>query len=737
MPTNNNAENAGSASAAATNPTLNLTPAAGQGAPDLQVSLAASTPAASPELGASPTRTGQDLLDQLEREAKVYGCSPEGIQQKLSQSAELLQQAGYKLDQPLDARFLDRLHQLSPQDGCGTKPSSVNALERAYKALTGTRFPALIRSCLAAAKMTCKALACVVGITVELFRFGRKDQYGGITGMTPDQALTIDQALAANGIVVAAYCALSQDAAYIRLPSIIDEILGRQSFGALLMDLRHRTKLTQRALLEQLEQQHHIRLSGRLLNCWEEDYFLPAQSQRNVVTALDALYQAKGKLLAAWEQRDPRQIGEISALPFRMWPLRAQNQFRRLVDCRTANSEKLPRPARTNQWTGPNTEAAFRLFCERFFGFLVLEKQLEPENVSLTLLGDWKLVHACFDWGKQKVGRKQYNVVESWRTGTLCGLYRSFFPHLADDAAQEDYWQQLPKSATKAVTIKPGVIRRVVVPLLNWTERWNHHLALTRAQAVNFLKQNTFIRTPYLSRAQPLFEAGVGLNKIIDRLAARARLLPPRILSRRAAIQCRRLAEAALLLCWYLRPNMFLLIKCGQVVIVDGLKIRLTLPEDQFRNRGMAGSKDGLSGLLPNWPCVHLLLRRYLEEARPILLGDPNLRGNQDAGYLFIDAFTMRRGLLQKSLMAGGPIQEKSFYYDIVLTLGCNPWAVRYLFAVHAWNHGATTDQIAQATQTTAAAAAITFEKVEGAHKTQQAIDTVSNVLFPKKRNKK
>ena len=117
----------GSATAAATNPTLNLTPAAGQGAPDLQVSLAASTPAASPELGASPTRTGQDLLDQLEREAKVYGCSPEGIQQKLSQSAELLQQAGYKLDQPLDARFLDRLHQLSPQDGCG-KPSQVPSM---------------------------------------------------------------------------------------------------------------------------------------------------------------------------------------------------------------------------------------------------------------------------------------------------------------------------------------------------------------------------------------------------------------------------------------------------------------------------------------------------------------------------------------------------------------------------------------------------------------------------------
>jgi hypothetical protein len=96
----------------------------------------------------------------------------------------------------------------------------------------------------------------------------------------------------------------------------------------------------------------------------------------------------------------------------------------------------------------------------------------------------------------------------------------------------------------------------------------------------------------------------------------------------------------------------------------------------------------------------------------------------------------MRRGLLQKSLMAGGPIQEKSFYYDIVLTLGCNPWAVRYLFAVHAWNHGATIDQIARATQITTATAAKTFDKVQGAKRTQQASDTVSNVLFPKKGKK-
>ena len=43
MPAINIAENAGLATAVATNPTLNLTPAAGQGAPDLQVSLAAST----------------------------------------------------------------------------------------------------------------------------------------------------------------------------------------------------------------------------------------------------------------------------------------------------------------------------------------------------------------------------------------------------------------------------------------------------------------------------------------------------------------------------------------------------------------------------------------------------------------------------------------------------------------------------------------------------------------------
>ena len=427
---------------------------------------------------------------------------------------------------------------------------------------------------------------------------------------------------------------------------------------------------------------------------------------------MDALYQAKGKLLAAWEQRDPRQIGEIFALPFRMWPPRAQNQFRRLVDYRTANSEKLPQPARTNQWTGPNTEAAFRLFCEQFFGFLVLEKQLEPENVSLTLLGDWKLVHACFDWGKQKVGRKQYNVVESWRTGTLCGLYRSFFPHLADDAAQEDYWQQLPKSATKAVTIKPGVIRRVVVPLLNWTEQWNHHLALTRAQAVNFLKQNTFIRTPYLSRAQPLFEARVDLNKIIRSPGGpcpAAAAPHPQPQGRHPMPQACRSRPAALLVSaaqhvpahqmWPSRDRG----RPENTLDAAGGSI------PQPRHGGEQGRPERAAAQLAVCPPAPASI---LEEARPILLGDPNLRGNQDAGYLFIDAFTMRRGLLQKSLMAGGPIQEKSFYYDIVLTLGCNPWAVRYLFAVHAWSQGATIDQIAQATQPPTATAAITFEKV-------------------------
>jgi hypothetical protein len=62
------------------------------------------------------------------------GRSPEAMQQKSSECAELLQQTGYKLDQPLDAQFLDRLHQLSCQDACGAKSSSIKALETAYVA---------------------------------------------------------------------------------------------------------------------------------------------------------------------------------------------------------------------------------------------------------------------------------------------------------------------------------------------------------------------------------------------------------------------------------------------------------------------------------------------------------------------------------------------------------------------------------------------------------------------------
>jgi hypothetical protein len=552
--------------------------------------------------------------------------------------------------------------------------------------------------------------------------------------MTPAQALKIDHTLASHGKVVAAYAALQQDAAYKPAPSIMDQLLGRTAFGSRLRAFRQQTQRPLRELLNQLRLNCGIRLPGAQLACWEQGFYIPSENKREVISALDTLYQANGELFAAWESEKPRQYAKGCDLAFATWPPRLQAQFRRLVDYKTTNPEALPEAPGGNRWTGAAAAAAFQDFCEQFFGFLVADKGYAAEDLSLTLVCDWRLVHGYFEWLRLRAQRANYTTYEFWRTSTLRGLYRGYFPHLADDAAEEAVWQnRLPPHAQVSARIAPGLSRPRQVPLETWSERWCSQVAQAREKAGSFQKHNTFDCVPYVQRVQPLLESNIGIAEIAAELSARVKQLPPRILCRKAAILCRRLAEAALLVARNLHPCSFLRLQCGQVTIVDRLKIALDIPESQLRNRGMTGGKDGVRGILPGWDCVHEALRRYIEEARPILLGPLNLRGNQDAGYFFIDSFSKRRGRHQASSPAGGPIGQKAFYHDIVVTLGYNAWAAIYLFAADAWRHDVPTDQIAAATQTTVVNAEITFGKVRGPEKTQRANATVAKLLSVKK----
>jgi hypothetical protein len=531
MDATNIAENAGPAAAAATNPTLNLTPAASQAAPDLQVSQAASTPTASPELGASPklvcelplpvvevpgaspaasqaanakplnmaaasvdanssqqrqstanvsasilgpalTRTGRDLLAQVEREAVITGRKQAGIDQTLADGRELLHQAGYPLDQPVDALFLHNLQRSAPQDGCehGSKTASLDALGRAYVALTRTHFPVLLQSCTQAAKVTLAKLSAACGASIGKIRFWLADPYGGVTGMTPALALKIDNALAAQGKVVAAYAALAQDAAYEPAQSIMDQLLGRIPFGARLLAFRQQTHRPLKALLDQLQSEFGIKLVSGQLNGWEQGLYVPSEDMRGVISALDTLYQAHGELFAAWELEKPRQCQKPYALAFATWPSRLRAQVQSLVEYKTTNPQGLPEDPAADRWTSAATVAAFQDLCEQIFGFLVLEKGFAAEDLSLTLLCDWRLVRACFDWLRLRTRRVNFTTRQAtpprtpigrivWprRLKSPCGSRResSASNRFSSGPGRINGATMWPKRATK-----PGVFRK-------------------------------------------------------------------------------------------------------------------------------------------------------------------------------------------------------------------------------------------------------------------------------------
>jgi hypothetical protein len=689
------------------------------------------SPGSSPTVPPTPmiTRTGRDLMEQVAREGKILGLSQAGIEKALDACPECLAKAGYGLDQPLDSSLPLRMEQ--------AKAAPVEfrtKLARAYRAIFG-HFPKVLGSFIHAARMTHATLALASGATVDKIRLLLADPHGGVTGMSPAQAVDMDRALAAQDEITAAYAALSQDAAYETEPSIIDHLLGHKPLGYRFLDYRQKAGYSPIAVQRELQSRWKIKLYSAELNRWEINLYRPSAKKGNVITALDTLYGAKGELLAFWQSEQPVQWQNNYAKPFAKWPLRVQAQAKRLVAYKTRNPEGFPEPKHPKRWS-KETEAAFLEHCGQFFGFLVTTKVCKLDDLSLTLLCDWSLEYDFFGWLKTQVNRDHYTTYESAWASTIHHLCRWYFPHLAKDAAPEQYWQdRLPTEAKVPVKTARGVIRHKLRALEIWQERWCHYVAKTCTKSAKFRKCNSFERTPYLDRVRLFLRSGIGRAKIIAELIRRIHNLPPRILSRKAAIQCRRLAEVVLLLCWNLRPGTFGVLKLDQVTI-DHLVVSLSISEAQLRNRGMEGAKDGLHGPLPKYAAFHEVLRRYVQEARPILLGDPSLRANIDAGYLFIDAFSKRRGLLQTALPAGGRINEKSFYHDIVLTLGCNPWAERYLTAAEGWRQGLSDDQIGALTQTTAATAKKTFGEVRGPEKTQQANASVAR-MYSKNRKKK
>ena len=92
---------------------------------------------------------------------------------------------------------------------------------------------------------------------------------------------------------------------------------------------------------------------------------------------------------------------------------------------------------------------------------------------------------------------------------------------------------------------------------------------------------------------------------------------------------------------------------------------------------------------------MHKVVRRYQQEARPILLGDAARRGNKDAGFFLTAACSHALSSGQAQSRAGGPLDADLVRRDARAILGYHPYAQRYLFATHAWRQGAPKQDIA------------------------------------------
>jgi hypothetical protein len=662
-------------------------------------------------LGKYSDPLAQELLDFIALEAQLKGSKARTIASTVSACSAFLAANGYLTEAPVDTDFIERLKRALEQrslQGDGFVLASQHADDRAYRSrLTSlvraheaprTHFAGLLRERLESTGLSYARAASTCGRPRHWITNLLACRSGGVMGMTLPEATQLDQALGAKGKIFAGYVALTQRAAFEPVTPAMDQVLGRLGFAGQLASGRRGLGLTLDGLLDKVEQATGVRVLDSHLCQWEQGHQLPSQDMQNIVLALDDILGAGGKLVRAWKDEGPKKVLSTYALPYGRWPERLRAQFDGLVDYKGSNPEELARSdARGgDRWTGTASQDRCIEILERYLGFLVQERAFAVDSVSLTLTADWPLVLALFDFVRQRVGRSTYSQDALTMTSVLINLYGWYLPHLANQAAQESYWAgRLPTHAIGIDDTVPGVPQPYEIELLSFTERWNYQLYLARSRAREFLKGSHFEIGRLIGRAAPLLESETGMAEIDAVVEALVRKLPRRIRCLRAAIQCRRLVVAVLLLARCLRPGTLSVLRNEQVIVQSDRRVWLNLSEEQFKTRGKGGSELGILGQLPDCDHMHKMVRRYQQEARPILLGDAARRGNKDAGFFLTAACSHALSSGQAQSRAGGPLDADLVRRDARAILGYHPYAQRYLFATHAWRQGAPKQDIA------------------------------------------
>jgi hypothetical protein len=685
-------------------------------------------------------------LDQARKEAAIRSNSDKTISATISTLENLLWDNNCTARTKIDPTLLSALARASAGDELTQQPglvltstakdgsalkTRVKALVRACQALMVTDFSDILWLCIRESGLTHAEVSLRSGIPVKKIKTWLERNSAFVMDMTDAQAVLLDGILGADNKLIATYAAMTQAVAYAPLHTALDQVLERTPFSQILKDYRRGAPQTVRSLLAEVEELSGIRVAGSVLARWEQGYGRPCQEMMGVIAALDQIYAAGGTLVAAWEAENPRQTFAPYLLAFDKWPEGVRRQFEKLALYKTTNPDVLTRSDTRSgdRWNSPASRMKLQRWCEHYFGYLVHVRGMALEGLSLSLLADWDLVKAYFDFVRDGTGKTAYSQDPFIVASHLHNIYLFFLPSIAAEAVREAHWAgRMPTVGQKPVKIVDGVTRQEKVELETPEEGWNYYLRLTARRARDFQCEQEFTNESLSGRALALLDAEVGVARIaaiVERLLVKMR---GRIRCRKAAILLRRLAVVALLIARNFRPGTLVKLKSEHVEVMADGRIKLHFPEALFKNKGRGGSQGGVEGILPNVDWIHEAIRRWVQEGRPFLLRAAAARGEQDEGWFFIRAD--QKG---PKAVPGGPSAAKSLAGDAALILGYNPYGQRYLFANDAWNKGIPVEHTAINLQQTSKINREVYARVTAKQRGRRASGTMTPLLTGKK----
>lgn len=408
--------------------------------------------------------TWEMVLLQLKQEHKQKGSTQATTAVSLSVPTNFLREHGYGLETEVDSEFVSRLEKALTDNPSAEEIKSLrlstadtaykarlSALARAYRALTGSLFTKTLNPLIERSGLTKSEISSATGISAGTLHSLKKGQ---AFGSLPEDAIeALDKTLKANGALVFAYKAV---ATHITPKHLLPALAGVDTFSSLLTSSRKLAKITR------LELANMVGVNESTLRSWENGLTRPTLDRLSIVEKLDHILACGGTLVDIWMASSPAKAC-FQLQPYRIpkseWPERPREQLGEFIDYKTTNTKELDKTEKQKKPWRSTTVKKVTQEIERFFGFVVTEKLVPIEQLSLLLLCAWPLVRAFLEFVRNRTGRTQFNHTQRAIVTHYVSWLDPYFPLLWREAEIDLYWKdKLPTTVTVSVRVAAGYI---------------------------------------------------------------------------------------------------------------------------------------------------------------------------------------------------------------------------------------------------------------------------------------